>query len=702
MNFDPYESWLGIPLDRRPPTHYDLLGLAPSESDPAKIEQSALRRMGKIRQFQIGEHSEQSQEILNQLARARLVLLDPDRRAEYDEKLEKSARGPLEPPLLPLILTTSREPDERAFVHEEPTAIDTLIVTGDEINPGARLRSRRRPTVPTWVKALSAVVILASHGALLWLFINRDTVFGPSVRNLLTREQPRSTVAQAPTPTPTPAPASPTSRPRQVHQLRPAPSDGLRFDGRTHITVAEPGDFDMAGGDYTIFAWINSRRDGAIFSEVSGRPPTVEHLALFIDDRNLAFGTCGGLFLRSDCQVADGRWHEVAVTREHKQNRVTFYVDGDAVGVANLALDGSHSESIVRIGCTSFSKSSVKSHFTGKIAELRYFDRALNAREIHALGAREPAETSMVARWIFKPGATGSIPDQSGHGHHGTLGAEVASAREAVAANGNVIRPGTDPPEPPDDDATGIARDPIAIKLQAAKDDYRKKIDKIKEEVRAAVDHRISLAKLKPRSAPTVERYTAEKNAFELDQNHPPASLGKDLIKYVNRISAARNDLRVSYELAIRQYSEAESVFQASGIRSELKAWLAEINPKIAPDGSVAGLTQLPQSGAPRPPGPALDTSFLVNSEWKFLRQIEGLPTDGVFKITNGAIFHTDNPQIPVGQAAIDGSGQLHLNFLGHRKIGEGYAICNLVSPGEWQGVLYYAGGEWNFRMTKR
>ena len=86
---DFYETWLGIPADRRPPTYYDLLGLPPFADDMAAIEQAALRRMGKLRHHQIGQHSDQSQEILSELARARLVLMDPNRRAGYDAKLRE-------------------------------------------------------------------------------------------------------------------------------------------------------------------------------------------------------------------------------------------------------------------------------------------------------------------------------------------------------------------------------------------------------------------------------------------------------------------------------------------------------------------------------------------------------------------------------------------------------------------------------------
>ncbi len=92
MAFDPYASWLGISADDRPPTYYDLLGLPSFESDPKTIDQASVRRMGKVRQHQIGPHSELSQEILAELARARVVLMDPDRRVEYDAKL-RAARG---------------------------------------------------------------------------------------------------------------------------------------------------------------------------------------------------------------------------------------------------------------------------------------------------------------------------------------------------------------------------------------------------------------------------------------------------------------------------------------------------------------------------------------------------------------------------------------------------------------------------------
>jgi hypothetical protein len=97
MTFDPYAAWLDIPADRRPPTYYDLLGISPTECDSNAIEQAALRRLGKVRRFQLGQHGDLSQALATELSRARLVLMDPDRRAAYDESLSDSVPAPNSP-----------------------------------------------------------------------------------------------------------------------------------------------------------------------------------------------------------------------------------------------------------------------------------------------------------------------------------------------------------------------------------------------------------------------------------------------------------------------------------------------------------------------------------------------------------------------------------------------------------------------------
>jgi hypothetical protein len=87
--FDPYHQWLGISPRHRPPTHYRLLGIEAFEPNPDVISSAADQRMAHVRTFQNGPRSFLSQEILNQLAAARACLLDPDRKAAYDDELRE-------------------------------------------------------------------------------------------------------------------------------------------------------------------------------------------------------------------------------------------------------------------------------------------------------------------------------------------------------------------------------------------------------------------------------------------------------------------------------------------------------------------------------------------------------------------------------------------------------------------------------------
>ena len=84
--FDPYHKWLGIPPGDQPPNHYRLLGVVPFEADPEAIGNAADLRMGFVRTFQVGQHSLLSQQILNEIAAARICLLNPQKKASYDER----------------------------------------------------------------------------------------------------------------------------------------------------------------------------------------------------------------------------------------------------------------------------------------------------------------------------------------------------------------------------------------------------------------------------------------------------------------------------------------------------------------------------------------------------------------------------------------------------------------------------------------
>ncbi|MBI1900137.1 MAG: serine/threonine protein kinase [Planctomycetia bacterium] len=91
MTFDAYHKWLAIPPAEQPPNHYRLLGVALFENDADVIESAADRQTAHVRQFQTGEHGQLCAGILNQIAAAKLLLLDRKRRGVYDAVL-KNAR----------------------------------------------------------------------------------------------------------------------------------------------------------------------------------------------------------------------------------------------------------------------------------------------------------------------------------------------------------------------------------------------------------------------------------------------------------------------------------------------------------------------------------------------------------------------------------------------------------------------------------
>ena len=57
------------------------------ESDLNVISNAADQRMAHVRSFQTGQRAAESQEILNEIAAARICLLNPEKKAKYDEYL---------------------------------------------------------------------------------------------------------------------------------------------------------------------------------------------------------------------------------------------------------------------------------------------------------------------------------------------------------------------------------------------------------------------------------------------------------------------------------------------------------------------------------------------------------------------------------------------------------------------------------------
>ena len=144
--FDPYYTWLGISPKERPLDLYRFLGLPRFESDTVVIESAADQRMAHVRAFQTGPRGELAARILNELAGARVVLLNPQKKAAYDQQL-----GSTEP-------AVPRPQTSLALAANSPSAL---------LNPAApapaevSIAKRRRRLLTIGGGGVAAVALLA-------------------------------------------------------------------------------------------------------------------------------------------------------------------------------------------------------------------------------------------------------------------------------------------------------------------------------------------------------------------------------------------------------------------------------------------------------------------------------------------------------------------------------------------------------------
>ena len=164
MTFDPYHKWLGIPPAEQPADHYRLLAIARFESDLDVIEGAADQRMGHLRTFQTGQHSALSQKLLNELSAARLCLLNPAKKAAYDEELRRRVDAAQRPrPAVPTARPLPSAPVQPLAPVRVRSEDPAVIVTD---RPAARHTTRRRSpglgsAAFAWL-ALAAVAIPAA------------------------------------------------------------------------------------------------------------------------------------------------------------------------------------------------------------------------------------------------------------------------------------------------------------------------------------------------------------------------------------------------------------------------------------------------------------------------------------------------------------------------------------------------------------
>lgn len=226
MAFSPYHKWLGIPAKDCPPNYYRLLNIELFETDLDVIEGAADKQISFVRQYQSGEHAADAAKVLNELARARLCLLVPKKKEEYDAKLR-----------------------EEFSISSRPMKVDESPL------PRVSKRKRTKPAKPTISQGtmvtggIAAVVVVV--GAIFLFGRGRSVVEQPRQPNPIAEKplaqpiespppvsMPKTEVASAPSPVIPPSQSIPVAP--DLNQNKPAQNPDAKIVAKEQPTTPQP------------------------------------------------------------------------------------------------------------------------------------------------------------------------------------------------------------------------------------------------------------------------------------------------------------------------------------------------------------------------------------------------------------------------------------------------------------------------------
>ncbi|MBN2296336.1 MAG: hypothetical protein JXM70_28160, partial [Pirellulales bacterium] len=172
-SFDPYYKWLGIPPEEQPANHYQLLGIKWFEDNVDVISAAVDRQMLHLRTYQIGEYSDLSQRLMNEVVSAKICLLDPKRKAVYDQKLLEGD--------LAASIETEKASGSMAFGPQ----LEALFDEADRAEPGGMLHKPRAKRWKPSGRLVKWSVLLCGGVILIMLLISMANWLAGNLREHL-------------------------------------------------------------------------------------------------------------------------------------------------------------------------------------------------------------------------------------------------------------------------------------------------------------------------------------------------------------------------------------------------------------------------------------------------------------------------------------------------------------------------------------
>ena len=160
---------------------------------------------------------------------------------------------------------------------------------------------------------------------------------------------------------------------------------GLAFDGKTRLECNAIGGLNVRDGDFTLTARIRTKKDGSIAAMTEPKAKWVpDGLTWFVRGGRLALdiGWVGAVHGKQ--RVADGRWHDVAVSYSSETGAIAFFVDGKRDGPGGrLQRKKPLQKAVLRIGYTA-NNFPGRSYWQGDLRDLRFYNRVLEPNALDA------------------------------------------------------------------------------------------------------------------------------------------------------------------------------------------------------------------------------------------------------------------------------------------------------------------------------
>ncbi len=179
MSFDPYHQWLGIPQAEQPADCYRLLGIRRFEQNATAISNAAERQLLMLQTMQTGPHGATARDLISEVKAARVLLLDREKKSQYDAELRVVAGG--DPSFHLAALSPAGEkhseqpPVGRSVSAVRPASGSTRGERRNQVRPIRRAIRRskhgsKRVQVSVWV--VSAVLVAAALAiVVLWVSV---------------------------------------------------------------------------------------------------------------------------------------------------------------------------------------------------------------------------------------------------------------------------------------------------------------------------------------------------------------------------------------------------------------------------------------------------------------------------------------------------------------------------------------------------